>query len=36
MKIVEMYNITDPDTTPSDTPDDYQWVWNDVDMNGSP
>ena len=34
---IEMFNITDPDTTPSDTPDDdYQWAWNDIDMEGSP
>ena len=34
---IEMLNITDPDTSPSDTPDDdFQWAWNDVDMEGSP
>ena len=34
---IEMLNITDPATTPSDTPDDdYQWAWNDVDMEESP
>ena len=33
----EMYNITDPTTTPSDTlDDDYKWAWNDVDMDRSP
>ena len=34
---IELYNITALDTTPSDTPDDdFQWAWNDVDMEGSP
>ena len=34
---IEMLNNTDPATTPSDTlEDDYEWAWNDVDMEGSP
>ena len=34
---IELYNITDPDTTPSETPDkDRDWMWADADINWSP